>query len=59
MANKKRIEKARIKFAKQEPALYKTCQFLCSKMAQYIVKTGATEVIVGIKNGQYYENAIN
>ena len=59
MANKKCIEKASIRFAKQEPALHRTCQFLCSKMAQYIAKTGAAEVAVGIKNGEYYENAIN
>lgn len=59
MANKKCIEKASIRFAKQNPALHRTCQALCSSMAKFIAKSGATEVAVGIKNGEYYEHAIN
>lgn len=59
MANKKCIEKASIRFAKQDPALHRTCQALCSIMAEFIAKSGATEVAVGIKNGEYYEHAIN
>lgn len=59
MANKKRIEKASIRFAKQEPALHRTFQLLCSMAARFIVKSGATEVAVGFKNGQYYEHAVN
>lgn len=59
MANKKCIEKASIRFAKQEPALHRTCQALCSRMAKFIAYSGETEVAVGIKNREYYEHAIN
>lgn len=57
MANKKRIQQANARFAKQEPRLHGTCKALCANMASLILKTGSTEVTVGIKNGQYYERA--
>ena len=59
MANKKRIQQANARFAKQEPYLHGICKTLCANMARLILATGATEVTVGIKNGQYYERAHN
>lgn len=59
MTNKKCIKKASIRFAKQNPALHRACQVLCSRMAKFIAKSGATEVAVGFKNSEYYEHAID
>lgn len=57
MANKKKLQQAAIKFRKQNPALHATCSALLSSMARFITKSGAAEVTVGIKNGEYYETA--
>lgn len=57
MANQKKLQQAAIKFRKQNPALHATCSALLSAMARFITKSGATEVTVGIKNGEYYETA--
>ena len=57
MANKKKLQQAAIKFRKQNPALHATCALLLKKMAEFITKSEAPEVTVGIKNGGYYEYA--
>ena len=59
MANKKKLQQAAIKFRKQNPVLHATCSALLSAMARFITKSGAAEVTVGIKNGEYYEAANN
>ena len=59
MANQKKLQQAAIKFRKQNPALRTTCSVLLSAMASFITKSGAAEVTVGIKNGEYYEYANN
>lgn len=57
MANQKKLQQAAIKFRKQNPTLHATCSVLLSTMARFIAKSGAAEVTVGIKNGEYYETA--
>lgn len=55
MANQKKLQQAAIKFRKENPALHAICSSLLSDMAKFIAKSGAAEVTVGIKNGEYYE----
>lgn len=57
MANKKKLQQAAIKFRKQNPMLHATYSALLSFMARFITKSGAAEVTVGYKNGEYYERA--
>ncbi len=57
MANQKKLQQAAIKFRKQNPTLHATYSVLLSAMARFITKSGAAEVTVGIKNGEYYETA--
>lgn len=57
MANQKKLQQAAIKFRKQNPTLHATCSALLSRMANFITKSEAAEVTVGIKNGEYYETA--
>ena len=57
MANQKKLQQAAIKFRKQNPTLHATYSFLLSAMARFITKSGAAEVTVGYKNGEYYETA--
>ena len=59
MANQKKLQQAAIKFRKQNPTLHATYSVLLSGMARFIAKSGAAEVIAGIKNGKYYEAANN
>lgn len=59
MANQKKLQQAAIKFRKQNPALRATCSVLLSAMTRFITTSGAAEVTVGIKNGEYYEYANN
>lgn len=59
MANQKKLQQAAIKFRKQNPALHAVCSALLSGMANFITKSGAAEVTVGITNGWYYERANN
>ena len=59
MANQKKLQQAAIKFRKQNPALHAKYSILLSAMARFITKSGAAEVTVGIKNGDYYETANN
>lgn len=57
MANQKKLQQAAIKFRKQNPTLHAACSALLSAMARFITKSGAAEVTVGIKSGEYYETA--
>ena len=54
MANEKKLQKAATKFRKQNPTLHATYSVLLSAMTSFIKKSGAAEVTVGIKNGEYY-----
>lgn len=55
MANQKKLQKAAIKFHKENPRLHYVYSTLLSRMANFITKSGAAEVTVGLKNGEYYE----
>lgn len=57
MANSKKLQKSAAKFRKENPALHAQISSLLSSMSRFIVKKGAPEVTVGIKNGSYYEYA--
>lgn len=57
MANQKKLQKASIKFLKKNPRLHYRYSLLLSKMVSFIKKSGAAEVTVGIKDGEYYEYA--
>ena len=57
MANQKKLQKAAIKFRKENTILYYVCSALLSGMANFIIKSGAAEVTTGLKDGKYYEYA--
>ena len=57
MANQKKLQKAAIKFRKENLKLHYVCSALLSRMAKFITNSGVTEVTVGIKSGEYYEYA--
>lgn len=57
MANQKKLQKAAIKFRKENPILYYVYSALLSGMANFIIKSGAAEVTTGLKYGKYYEYA--
>ena len=59
MSSTKKLQKVAIKFRKENPALHAICSSLLSDMAKFIAKSGAVEVTVGIKNGEYYEATNN
>lgn len=59
MANKKKLQKAAIKFRKENPKLHYVCSALLLRMADFITKSGAVEVTVGFKDGGYHEYANN
>lgn len=59
MANQKKLQKAAIKFRKEKPRLHYMYSLLLSGMADFITRSGAAEVTVGLKNGEYYEYANN
>lgn len=59
MANKKKLQKAAIKFRKENPKLHYVCSALLLRMADFITKSGAAEITVGFKDGGYYEYANN
>lgn len=60
MANqKKKLQKAAIEFRKENPRLHYLYSALLSNMAKFITKSGAPEVTVGLKYGEYYECANN
>ena len=57
MANQKKLQKAAIRFRKENPELHRVYSELLSMMANFIIKSGAAEVTTGLKNGKYYEYA--
>lgn len=58
MANKKKLQFVAAKFRRENPRSYLMICGLISRMANYIRKSGAQEVIVGIdKYGKHYERA--
>lgn len=60
MKNQKKLQKAAIKFRKENPRLHYVCSALLSRMANFITESGAAEVTVGLKDGEkYYEYANN
>lgn len=60
MANqKKKLQQAAIKFRRENPSLHALYCVLLSAMARSITRTGAPEVTVRYKNGEYYEYANN
>lgn len=60
MANQKKLlQKAAIEFRKENPVLHVVYSKLLSCMANFITRSGATDVTVGFKNGKYYERANN
>ena len=59
MANQKKLQKAAIKFRKENPILYFLYSALLSGMSSFITKSGAAEVTAGLKDGKYYEYANN
>ena len=59
MANQKKLQKAAIKFRRENPHLHGVCSVLLSRMTNFITKSGAAEVTVDLKDGEYYEYANN
>ena len=59
MANQKRLQKAAIRFRKENPELHRAYSGLLSMMANFIIRSGAAETTVGVKNKKYYEYANN
>ena len=59
MANKKKLQKAAIKFRNENPRLYRVYSALISRMAKFITASGATEVTVGFKDEVLYAHANN
>ena len=57
MANQKKLQKAAIKFRKENPKLYFLYSALLSGMVNFIIKSGAAETTVGVKYKKYYEYA--
>ena len=57
MANQKKLQKAAAKFRKENPVKHFIYSRLIVSMAEFIKSSGAAEVIVGLKNGEYYEHA--
>lgn len=59
MANEKKLQKAATKFRKENQTEHSLCSRLIFRMANFITKSGAAEVTVGLKYGEYYEYANN
>lgn len=58
MANQKKLQQAAVKFRRENPRSHFMICNLISRMANYIQKSGAPEVTVGIdKYGGCYERA--
>lgn len=57
MASQKKLQIAAAKFRKEYPNLYSVCSALLFRMSQFIISSGTSEVIVGIKNKKYYERS--
>lgn len=59
MANQKKLQKAAIKFRKENPNRHYLYSALLSRMAGFITRFGAPEVTVGFKGSKYFEHANN
>lgn len=59
MANQKKLQRAAIEFRKENPRKHAIYSALLSSMAGFITRSGAIEVIAGVKNGKYYHEAAN
>ena len=57
MANKKELQKAVTKFRRENSAKHFLYPRLIELMAGFIKKSGAADVVVGLKYGEYYEHA--
>ena len=58
MANEKKLQKAAVKFRKENSERHLFYSRLINHMAQFIRKSGATEVTVGLtRYGAYYKHA--
>ena len=58
MAKQKKLQQAAVKFRRKNPTEHFRICSLISRMANYIRKSSAPEVTVGIdKYGEYYEHA--
>ena len=56
MTNQKKLQKAAIKFRKENPRLHCLYSVFLSEMAHFITKSGAPEVTGGLKDGVYANN---
>ncbi len=56
MANQKKLQKAAIKFRKENPKLHRVYSILLSRMANVITESGTIEVTINIGNKKYYAN---
>lgn len=59
MANQKKLQKAAIKFRKENPRLHFVYSAMLSRISKYIKESRAAEVTVNLKDGEYYEYANN
>ena len=56
MANQKKLQKAAIKFRKENSTKHSLYSNLIGLMANFITKSGAAEVTVNLKDGEYANN---
>lgn len=59
MANEKKLQKAATKFRKENPEKHSFYSRMINLMAAFIKGSGAAEVTVGFKDGEYYAHANN
>lgn len=60
MANQKKLQKAANQVsARKNPRLHYVCSALLSRMANFIIKSGAAEVTVALKDREYYYEYAN
>lgn len=52
MSCKKKLQKSAVEFRKNNPALYRSCCRALNCMADYIRKTGVTDVIAIVDNSK-------
>lgn len=55
-SQKKKLQSKAVKFLREHPAQYAEYSRLVYGLARLILKSGATEVAVGYRNGEYYES---
>lgn len=59
MANEKKLQKAATKFRKENPEKHSFYSIMINLMADFIKGSGAAEVTVGFKGGEFYAHANN